>query len=152
MPVYESDTRWLYDRFMVEWQDVDFAWIWGSLLGEWTFPGTNALVWWTSDGRRAAYTLGMPGKKEYKFILADDPFLAREIIFTIKPEKLEQHPAGWLAQKVLDPHWATIDIRRSNAAMAVELEDGILSPYLQALESGQRYPGTLSEPIMFMLL
>jgi len=155
LPVRISDVPWLVERCTAEWSEVDFSWLWGMNLSEWTIPFVNAMVWWTEDGRRAAYTLaksgGWPKESKWKVILAEDPVLALEVISTIKPNTLEHHPSGWLAKNVLDLEWGTVEAKVSRAAMACELEAGILRPYLQGLESGERLPGFCNWPLPFML-
>lgn len=83
-------------------------------------------------------------------LLAEDPALAREVIATIRPATIEHHPSGWLARNVLDPTWATCEVELSQAAMACELQEGVLQPYLQALESGKRLPGFTRFPLPFL--
>jgi hypothetical protein len=139
------------ERFCVEWADVDFSWQWGSSLAEWTYPGVNALIWRTGDGRRAAYTLRVVKGDGLKMLLADDPALARDVIATFKPPSLQHHPSGWLAREALDPRWSRAEAKRSAAAMALELQEGVLAPAINALESGERPPGFCNWPIPFML-
>ncbi|HIE26402.1 TPA: N-acetyltransferase [Candidatus Poribacteria bacterium] len=154
-PVQLADVPWLVERYAAEWAEVDFGWLWGMNLNEWTIPCVSAMLWWTEDGRRAAYTLaksgGWPQESKWKMMLAEDPMLAREVISTIKPKTLEHHPSGWLAKNVLDPKWGTAEVNASRAAMACELEEGILQPYLQALESNEHLPGFCNWPLPFML-
>jgi predicted N-acetyltransferase YhbS len=155
LPIRPADVPWLVERCAAEWAEVDFGWLWGMSLNEWTIPGVNALVWWTEDGRRAAYTLaksgGWPKESKWKIILADDPALAREVIATIKPKTLEHHPSGWLTRNALAPKWGTSEVKMRQAAMACELEEGALQPYLQALECNKRLPGASFWPLPFML-
>lgn len=148
-PVRPADVPWLMERFAAEWADVDFSWQWGSAPSEWTIPGVNALIWRTENGRRAAYTLRGPDKK-CKMLLADHPALARDVIATIKPTELQQHPSGWLARHALDATWAKAEASRSDAAMARELRDGALGPYLAALEADERPPGCCFWPLPFL--
>jgi len=150
MPVRPADVPWLVERHAAEWADVDFGWLWGESLQEWWIPGLNVMMWWTQDGRRAAYTVGLPGRGRCKMLLADDPALAREVIATIRPAALEHHPAGWLARDALDGEWATAEAKPSNAAMACELQEGALRPYLEAVESGRRSPGFTLFPLPFL--
>ena len=149
-PVRPADIPWLVERMAAEWPDVDFSWQWGTSLGEWTLAGTDAVVWRTEASQRAAYTLRLPGwqkKKELKMLLADDPMLARDVIATIKPQSLEHHPSGWLARNVLDPEWATAEANSSSAAMAYELEEGVLQPYVEALQAEERLSGSCNWPL-----
>ncbi len=148
LPVREADVPWLTDRWAAEWADVDFGWLWGDSLGEWAIPCMNAVMWWTRDGHRAAYTLH--AHRHPKLMLAANPELARDVIATLKPKTLELHPAGWLARHVLDSAWATAEAKPSQAAMACELEDGVLQPYLDALASGSRQPGFTMFPLPFL--
>jgi putative acetyltransferase len=151
LPVNSADIPWLVARSEAEWADVDFGWLWGDALTEWTAPGAIALMWWTGDGRRAAYTLADPRGK-WRHVFADDPDLAREAVYTIRPATLDHHPSGWLARNVLDPAWSTIEVERSDAAMACELQEGVLAPLLNALESGARPPGFCNWPLPFILI
>ena len=139
--VQPSDIPWLVKCFAAEWADVDFSWLWDANMSEWVMPGSNTLMWWTKDNRRAGYTVGWPGGKRWKFVIADDPALARDVIATIRPESLEQHPSGWLARNVLDSEWAKTEVGSNEAAMAYELQEGVLEPYLDALKTKKRLPG-----------
>jgi len=150
MPVHPADIPWLVERFAAEWDDVDFSWRRGNSLTEWTLCGTNALIWWTDDGHRAAYTLGWPRRRGWQMVLAEEPELAREALAMIRPKKLRQHPAGWLAQHALDPEWGRADVKRDPAGMVCELETGALEPYLRAIEDGDRAPGYCTWPLSFM--
>ena len=149
-PVRPADIPWLVERNAVEWADVDFGWLWGTALGEWRIPGVNAMIWRTEDGRRAAYTASRGADSVYLF-LADDPELAREVLATFRPKEIRQHPSGWLARHVLDPMWAKAEVRPSSAAMACELQEGALQPYLDAVEAGERLVGSSNEPLPFLL-
>ena len=151
VPVNSADIPWLIARGEAEWRDVDFGWLWGEALTEWTAPGVLALMWWTQDGRRAAYTLADP-RGRWRHVLADDPDLAREVLSTIRPATLDHHPSGWLARNVLHPAWSAVGIERSDAAMACELEEGVLAPLLNALESGARAPGFVNWALPFILI
>ena len=144
LPVRPAGIPWLVERWEAEWQDVDFGWLWGTALGEWAIPCLDTKVWWTEDDRRAAYTI------EDKLVIADDPTLAKDVIAALKPKKLDHHPSGWLAQNVLDSEWATVEANRSDAAMVYELQEGVLDPYLRALEAGERLPGVTAFPLPFM--
>ncbi|MDQ1256493.1 MAG: N-acetyltransferase [Candidatus Hydrogenedentes bacterium] len=149
-PVRPADIPWLTSCFAAEWRDVDFCWQWGSNLDEWTLPGANALVWWTEFGKRAAYTLGWPGRRQWKMILADDPLLARGVIEIVRPASLMQHPSGWLAKNVLDPAWGKAEVVASPAAMAHELRGAVLRDCLKAREAENRLPGACCWPVPFM--
>jgi len=149
MPVHVADMPWLVERHAVELADVDFAWPWGSAISEWTIPAMNCVIWWTADGRRAAYTVTRQGRKSCKMILADDPTLAREVLACIRPATLEHHPAGWLVKQTLDPTWATAHAEAFTAAMACELQPGVLRPYLDACAAG-RLPGATMFPLPFL--
>jgi hypothetical protein len=95
---------------------------------------------------------GADPRGRWRHVLADDPDLAREAIYTIRPATLDHHPSGWLARNVLDPAWSTATVERSDAAMACELEEGVLAPLLNALESGARPPGFCNWPLPFILI
>ncbi|HEO72397.1 MAG TPA: GNAT family N-acetyltransferase [Candidatus Hydrogenedentes bacterium] len=150
MPVHPSDIPWLVECCAAEWADVDFFWQRGTNLSEWTLCGTNALIWWTEFGQRAAYTLGWPGGRKWQMVLAEDPMLARAVIAQVRPTSLQQHPAGWLVRHALAPEWAHATVERHPAAMARELRHGVLRPYLKALEAGERLPGFCNWPLPFM--
>jgi len=149
-PVLPADIPWLVERFAVEWADVDFAWLRGNSLAEWTFPGTNAMMWQTADNRRAGYTLAAVSGKKLTLLLADDPDLARDIIATTRPATLEHHPSGWLAREALDPAWSSAEAKPGTPAMAIALQDGTLDALIEAVEAG-RPPGFCNWPIPFML-
>ncbi len=82
---------------------------------------------------------------------AYDPSLARDLIATLKPEEISQHPSGWLAQNALDPAWSKAEANASQAAMVCPLREGVLQPYLQAVKSGERLPGSSNWPWPFIL-
>jgi putative acetyltransferase len=151
-PVRESDIPWLVNRFEIECADIDFSWLRGNSISEWVLPSTSAMVWRDKDGRRAGYTLSKPSTNHLNLLLADDADLAREIIFTIKPQTIEHHECGWLYQNAIDKSWGKAEVKLSKAAMACELQDGVLKPLLDALESKQRLPGFCNWPITFVLL
>ena len=150
-PVRPGDVPWLIERYAAEWADVDFAWLRGSNLAEWTFPGVNAVVWRTEDGVRAGYALRSVKGDKLKLLLSDNAALARDVIATTKPSSLEHHPSGWLARNALDAAWSNAEANRSGAAMAIELQKGSLDPVIEAVETGQRPPGVCKWPIPFML-
>ena len=149
-PVRRGDIPWLVERQNAEWQDVDFGWLWGTCLAEWTLPFVNAVIWHTEDGRRAAYTLGPAGRDRGFMLFGEDPQLAREVLFTIRPTLLRHHPDGWLVRNVLGPAWSAPESTASPAAMACELKEGILSPLLNALTRGERRPGYAMFPLPFL--
>ncbi|MHC5036983.1 MAG: GNAT family N-acetyltransferase [Planctomycetota bacterium] len=150
MPVRTTDLHWLVERYAAEWDDVDFAWVWGPHLSEWTFPPMNAVMWWTEEGRRAAYTVDKPGMEKCQLLLAEDPALAREVIGAIRPATLEHHPSGWLAKNALDPAWADPKVKQGEAAMAYPLRKGVLDPCINAQEKGERLPGFCLFPLPFL--
>lgn len=150
-PVRPDDLEWLVAQHAAEWADVDFAWLWGEHLGEWRLPCINSTLWWTEDGRRAAYTMSKPGRGACAMLLADDPAVARDVIATVRPASLEHHPAGWLVRHALDGvAWATAEVEASEAAMALELHPGALGAYTDAVASGQRLPGASRWPLAFV--
>lgn len=151
LPVQSADVPWLVERCEVEWADVDFGWLWGDARSEWTMPGLIALVWWTEDDRRAAYTLA-DGKRQWQMVLGDDPRLVREVIATIRPASLKQHADGWLARNVIQPEWGRVEVNRSDAAMACELQNGALQPLIYALEGGERLTGACNWPLPFVAI
>lgn len=128
LPVQSADLPWLVERGAAESSDVDFGWLWGAHTSEWTIPGVRALVWWTEDGERAAYTLsvGYRAQQNWKMVLAADPEIARDVIATIRPATLPQHPAGWLAHHALCPEWERAEVEAS------------------AVAAGRRLPGACS--------
>lgn len=142
-PVQPADLPWLAHRFAAEWADVDFAPIWGATLAEWTAPGVSAVLWCTEEGERAAYMLW---KRP-----AQDPDLARDAITQWRPTTIAHHPSGWLARQVLDPAWGRDTVEVSPAAMACELRDGVLDPYLRAVNAGLRPPGSTVWPMPFLV-
>lgn len=151
-PVRPADIPWLVERQAVELASVDFGWLWGTSLQEWTLTGVPATMWRTPDGVRAAYSLARPGgDRNLQMLLADDVELARTALATIKPPEIAQHPAGWLARNVIDPAWGSARATPSIAAMVCELQDGVLQPYLEAVEAGQRQPGASNWPLPFTL-
>ena len=150
LPVSPADIPWLVERQAVELADVDFGWLWGTALSEWRIPCINAVMWWTEDGRRAAYTAAPVGRRKCNMLLADDRALARDVIATIRPATMEHHPSGWLARNVLDIEWASVEAKASEAAMACELREGALKPYMKAVEAGDRLPGFCMFPLAVM--
>lgn len=149
-PVLPADIPWLVERFETEWQDVDFNWRFGTALSEWRLPFLNARMWWTEDGRRAAYTVDLPGPAKCRMLLADLPDLAREVIFTIRPPSLEQHPSGWLAKNAISSNWGTAEAKSSPAAMACPLQEDVLDPLWKERASDSRPPGACFFPLPFL--
>ena len=72
------------------------------------------------------------------------------MIATLRPATLGHHPSGWLARNVLDAEWGSAEAKLGDAAMAYELQEGVLAPYLKALEKGERLPGFTQFPLPFM--
>lgn len=147
-PVTRDDLPWLRECQAREWGDVDFAWLWGDTLDEWVLAGTNTVIWRTDDGRRAGFVMRRLDRS-FDYLLADDAALAGDVIATTRPWKLNHHPAGWLAKNVLDPSWGMAEANPSTAAMAFEFDPGVLDPYLQAVEAGDRAPGCVNWPLPF---
>jgi hypothetical protein len=150
LPVRPADLPWLVERYAAEWDDVDFAPLWGPSMGEWTIPCLNAFMWWTEDVTRSAYTVAEVGQNKCKMLLAEDPGLTREVLATLRPETMSHHPSGWLARHVLDPDWATAEAKASDAAMAHELAPGVLKPYKEATAGSKRPPGFTLGPLPFL--
>jgi putative acetyltransferase len=144
MPVRADDAGWIARQHAAELADVDFAWPWGPNLHEWWFPGVDAVVWWTEDGRRAAYTL-----KDH-LVLAEDAAIARKVIANLRPKKLDQHPSGRLARQLAGCDWARAEVTAHDAAMACELQEGVLSDCLRAVAAGERPIGTAFFPLPFL--
>ena len=149
-PVQPADLPWLAERLAAELADVDFGWLAGPTLGAWRLPGIDALVWRDGNGRRAAYTM-RPARARDKLslVLADDPELACQVIYHLRPNALEHHPSGWLARTALDPAWSSVECAPSAAAMACELQQGALDDYLAAVGAG-RPIGCVNWPLPFL--
>ncbi len=143
-PVRPADIPWLMECFATEWADVDFAWLRGSAVSEWDIPGVDAALWRTEDGRPAAY---VAGGHSGRMVIGQDPALVGEVLYTVRPESLDQHPAGWLARNVLCAGWGRAEVEASDAAMACELQEGVLEPCLRAVEAGERLPGYCPWPL-----
>jgi predicted N-acetyltransferase YhbS len=152
MPVADGDIDWLAERCAIEIEDVDFGWLWQPNLLAWSLTGVNSVMWWTKEGRRAGYTAAGIGADHFAVPLADDPELACEVIRTIKPRYLEHHPSGWLAKNAVDPAWSSAEVKFSDAAMAVELQPGLLAAYRKAVARGQRPLGFVNHPLPFVIL
>ena len=84
-------------------------------------------------------------------ILGNEPKLVKEVISTLKPATLDQHPSGWLAKNALSPEWGKAESRASAAAMAYELQEGILQPLINATENEGRHPGFCSWLLPFIV-
>ncbi len=149
LPVQPSDLPWLAERLAVETADVDFAWQWGTSMAEWSITGVNAMMWWTEDGRRAAYTVAPHGRGRCNLLLADDPELAREVLATLRPATIQNHPSGWLVREALQVPWAKSEVHASGAAMACELQPDVLQPCLEAQAAG-RLPGSVHWALPFI--
>jgi hypothetical protein len=152
-PVRADDVEWISGLHERELADVDFGWLWGAHLSEWTLAPMNSLIWETRDGQRVAYTVCTPGRPwsgpgKCDLLLADDPAMAREVLATIRPNTIPHHPSGWLARHALSPEWSTAKATATDAAMAYELQTGVLDEYLQALSRG-RPPGCARFPLAF---
>lgn len=148
LPVHPADLPWISTAYANEWQDVDFSWQRGMNMNEWAMLGVNAVVWWTEDRRRAAYVAKVRDRIQ---VIGDNPELVRDVIATVRPGNLDQHPSGWLAQNALDAKWSKAEVEIHPAAMVCELEEGLLQPYLDALEKGERLPGSCNWSILLAL-
>ena len=82
-------------------------------------------------------------------VLADDPELARQVIYHLRRNALEHHPSGWLGRTVLDPARSSVECAPSAAAMACELQQGVLNDYLAAVGTG-RPIGYVNWPLLFL--
>jgi hypothetical protein len=47
---------------------------------------------------------------------------------------------------------AAAEVKRSDAAMACEVQDGVLQPLLDALEAEERLPGACNWPLPFVMV
>ncbi|MBN2445083.1 MAG: N-acetyltransferase [Phycisphaerae bacterium] len=150
-PVRPSDIPWLAERCFAEWQDVDFGILWGTSLSEWALPGFSTVMWWTEDNRRAGYTAARMGPHKCDLLLAEDPELALDVLATIRPPALQQHPSGWLARNVVCDTWSQTKTELHPAAMAYELRPGVLDSYIKAIEAAQRPPGACLFPLPFLV-
>jgi len=146
-PVTEADVPWLMECHDREWTDVDFAWNRGSDIREWTAPSACTEIWRAADGRRAAYVEGLSDGRDWHQVLGDDPDLVRDVIATIKPGTLEQHPDGWLARNVIAEQWAQATAELNGAALACELQPGVLGDYVNTVDSDTRRPGSFVWPL-----
>ena len=149
-PVQPADLPWLVERLEVELSDVDFGWLWGATLAEWRLSGIDSLVWRDGAGRRVAYTMRPARQRDrLAMLLAADPESARQVIYALRPNAIEVHPGGWLAQNALDPGWAATSIEPSAAAMVFLLQEGVFDSYRIAVKKG-RPPGQVNWPLPFL--
>ena len=119
------DVPWLLERLEAELADVDFGWLRGTTLEEWRWSGIDSLVWCDGDGRRVAYMMRAARQRDkLVMLLAENPQMARETIYTLRPGTLEHHPSGWLAHHPLDPAWVTVKAEMGEAAMVCVLQEG----------------------------
>jgi putative acetyltransferase len=150
--VVEADVEWLTELYERELAHVDFGWLWGADIRSWQLDGLKESVWCDSDGSSVGYTIVKPGAENPALLLARDPESAREIVRTIRPASISAHPSGWLASAGLNVDWANATVKPSNAAMAFELQTGVLGAYYDAVKSGERPVGTVNHPLPFMLV
>jgi len=151
-PVGPDDLGWLVSCHEEEWKEVDFSWRRGEDLREWRAPYVDTVIWRTADGQRAAYTSRAPEKTWFGMILGDDPTLVRDVIATVRPTVLEQHPSGWLAKNVLDSAWARTEAKARPEFLACALQPGALDEYRTAVDKGVRLPGHLSWPLELLVI
>lgn len=111
-------------------------------------PCCNTIVWWTTDRRRAAYTISPHGRGKCSYLVAADACLAVDVLATVRPDCLSNHPYGWLVNTALDPVWSSTEAALCEAGIALELQPGVLGPYLAALTTG-RTPGYPAWPLPF---
>jgi hypothetical protein len=149
-PVTEADTGWIHKLYQREIADVNFAMDWGERLESWTITGVNAQMWWTKDGQRAAYTVKRHTGNEGMILLAEDADTARQILFNWRVKTLEMHPKGWLARNALNTDWAESSSRLSLAGFAIEIEDGVLEHYKQAIKTDAEQVGFALFPLPFL--
>lgn len=147
-PVQPADVPWLLERLEAELADVDFGWLRGTTLEGRRWSGIDSLVWCDGDGRRVAYMMRAARQRDkLVMLLAENPQMARETIYTLRPSTLEHHPSGWLAHHPLDPAWAKAEM--SEAAMVCVLLEGVLDGYFAAAEKG-RSTGCVNWPLPFL--
>lgn len=146
-PVTAADIPWLVECHQREWAEVDFAWHRGSDIREWVVPFAPSAIWRTPDGCRAGYVEGLSDGRAWHQVLGDEPDLVRDVIATIKPATLQQHPSGWLARTVIGPAWGTADVALRGDALACELQPGTLDACMAAVEKGERLPGSFVWPL-----
>lgn len=82
-------------------------------------------------------------------LLAENPQMACETIYTLRPSTLEHHPSGWLAHHPLDPAWAKVKAEMSEAAMVCVLQEGVFNGYFAVAEKG-RPTGCVNWPLPFL--
>jgi len=150
-PVTSSDLPWLVRCHDAECRDVDFSWRRGKDMREWAAPFVDTVIWRTADGRRAAYTSRAPEETYFSMLLGDDPTLVRDVIATVRPTVLAQHPSGWLAKNVLDSAWASTEAKASADLLACALQPGALDEYRAAVGKGVRLPGSLTWPLQLVV-
>lgn len=150
-PVSREDLGWLIRCHDTEWRDVDFCWRRGEDLREWRAPFADTVIWRTPEGRRAAYTERVPESSTLRMIIGDDAVLVRDVIATVKPTALEQHPSGWLARNVLESTWGRAEAKATPDLLACSLQSGILNAYRMAVDEGTRPPGHLSWPLALIV-
>ena len=104
----------------------------------------------TRTGGGWPYTMRAARQRDQlALLLAEDPQAVRQVLAKLRPDKLEHHPAGWLAQNALDPAWASTSAESSEAAMVCLLQEGALDAYWAAVEKG-RPPGHVNWPLPFL--
>ena len=149
-PVQPAEVTWLLERLEAELADVDFGWLRGTKLEEWWWSGIDSLVWCDGDGRRVADTMRAARQRDkLVMLLAENPQMAYETIYTLRPSTLEYDPSGWLAHHPLDPAWAKVKAEMSEAAMVCVLQEGVLNGYFAATEKG-RPTGCVNWPLPFL--
>ena len=96
-PVQPADVPWLLERLEAELADVDFGWLRGTTLEGRRWSGIDSLVWCDGDGRRVAYTMRAARQRDrLVMLLAENPQMVRETIYTLRPSTLEHlRRAGW---------------------------------------------------------
>jgi len=147
-PVAITDGPWLAAQHRREWQDVDFAWMRGGELGAWTVPGAETVLWWTRDGRRAAYTQKSADGQRC-LVVADDAALARQVLLTLRPPRLDHHPHGWLARTVLPELGCVASVARAAPCMARALVPSALDAVRDGW-SRDAVPGSTTFPVSFL--
>lgn len=151
-PADKSDTRWLAELCERELSDVDFGWLWADDIRSWRLEGVDAHVWCNGSGEAVGFTAAKPGAERLALLLARDRESALGIVKTIRPISISAHPSGWLAREVLDVDLAHASLSASDAAMAIELQEGILAPYFAAVAGGHRPVGAVNHPLVFVLV
>lgn len=116
-------------------------------MREWAAPFAPTAIWRTPDGRRAGYVEGLSDGRAWHQVLGDEPELVRDVIATIKPGALQQHPNGWLVRSVIDSAWGKADVALRGDALACELQPGALDVCMAEVEQGKRRPGSFIWPL-----